>query len=714
MDILLPFAFLLLVCQAMSTDKLSETFEKFYTTDSSYAHPSNRQHSAIGISTMAEFSMLSNTPTLFKVDRPGLDNEVNTVSLQSIQQPGLYLRYKNYKFHMEKYDGSALFKKDATLRERIGPHGRAYELLGRDNWFMCHSDATPYTLQPRSEKIGTQDFVKYCVYVPVKQDMVEKKNIVKTLPSGGAMVVNHVPTTQETDKCISVRFVNHLGGPVRVVSSLKPEGYLVTANAFKLKTIFKHANHKQRHVIFYAENVQDRDDDVLLNNRNVFTVKPHDCSKDFTNVVLSSEINDAASDAAMLNDGSVTPSPRNNETSASLNELTNKTPIPPALGDGTTTSSALNDGLRKPPAADNTGNLGATMKPPANPAVSQNPPTNTQPKSAPSSTTLSIQKDAKPVIQSNGVLERQGNTNVPASELVSSKPMYQAPPNIKPTARTSLGQQPVITANGIMPEKAKQASTSYTAPLQQQIQTLDNVLQKRIQTQARPVFNNVLPNPATQMTFSSGRPEGYEAWSSFGPCSVTCGVGMRRRTRICRPGTYCFGPAAETRACIKEQCPSNCIHTTGGVVRDGSCCHFPFSFNGNQYYHCILSQRNNERMWCSTTPYYERDKQWGYCPRSAKAPAHPFVKPVQPVEPSEQLQGTEFQSDNEYYDNPSYTDDDNAYRPCSAMCSRVCDETCPKHCCLSVRANLPITAYMGNNYDSNDKRSHVYPFTPKY
>lgn len=64
---------------------------------------------------MAKFSMLSNTPTLFKVERPGLDNVVNTVSLQSIQQPGHYLRYKNYKFHMEKNDGSALFSKYSTM-----------------------------------------------------------------------------------------------------------------------------------------------------------------------------------------------------------------------------------------------------------------------------------------------------------------------------------------------------------------------------------------------------------------------------------------------------------------------------------------------------------------------------------------------------------------------------------------------------------------------
>ena len=74
-----------------------------------------------------------------------------------------------------------------------------------------------------------------------------------------------------------------------MASSLKPEGYLVTTNAFKLKIIFKHANHKQRHVIFYAENTEDRDDDVMLNDKNVFTEKPHACEEDFKDVILSSE-----------------------------------------------------------------------------------------------------------------------------------------------------------------------------------------------------------------------------------------------------------------------------------------------------------------------------------------------------------------------------------------------------------------------------------------
>ena len=73
---------------------------------------------------------------------------------------------------------------------------------------MCHTDTTPYTLEARSERIGTQDFVNNCVYVPVKQDVIEKKNIVKTLPSGGAMVVNHVPSTQNTGRWYGFRLSN--------------------------------------------------------------------------------------------------------------------------------------------------------------------------------------------------------------------------------------------------------------------------------------------------------------------------------------------------------------------------------------------------------------------------------------------------------------------------------------------------------------------------
>ena len=155
---------------------------------------------------------------------------------------------------------------------------------------------------------------------------------------------------------------------------------------------------------------------------------------------------------------------------------------------------------------------------------------------------------------------------------------------------------------------------------------------------------------------------------------------------------------------------ANCIRTTGGTVREGSCCHFPFSYDGGQYYHCIVTPKNNERMWCATTPYFEQDRQWGYCPRSTKGPTRSFFNPVKPVIPSEEILPSTLSpyNSNEYYDSPYMTQDDTNV-PCNAMCSRVCDASCPKHCCLSVRADLPITAYMGNNYDRNDKRSSMYP-----
>lgn len=81
---------------------------------------------------------------------------------------------------------------------------------------------------------------------------------------------------------------------------------------------------------------------------------------------------------------------------------------------------------------------------------------------------------------------------------------------------------------------------------------------------------------------------------------------------------------------------------------------------------------------------------------AAKAPMRAFVKSDQPVYTSEQLPGTEFQTNSEYYG------EDDAYMPCNAMCSRVCDVTCPKHCCLSVRADLPLTAVSFFDTDLKD------------
>lgn len=87
------------------------------------------------------------------------------------------------------------------------------------------------------------------------------------------------------DKCISIRFFNKIQKPVKIVSSMKREGYLVTAETFKLRTIFKHAR-KDRKVHFYAQDLNDKED-VLLNNNNVVTVIPGPCDLPYRSIYLS-------------------------------------------------------------------------------------------------------------------------------------------------------------------------------------------------------------------------------------------------------------------------------------------------------------------------------------------------------------------------------------------------------------------------------------------
>ena len=52
---------------------------------------------------------------------------------------------------------------------------------------------------------------------------------------------------------------------------------------------------------------------------------------------------------------------------------------------------------------------------------------------------------------------------------------------------------------------------------------------------------------------------GWGSWSSFSPCSSTCGGGTRTRTRECKDstdgGAECPGESSETEACNTEECP---------------------------------------------------------------------------------------------------------------------------------------------------------------
>ena len=65
-------------------------------------------------------------------------------------------------------------------------------------------------------------------------------------------------------------------------------------------------------------------------------------------------------------------------------------------------------------------------------------------------------------------------------------------------------------------------------------------------------------------TLFSGQVNGaFSSWTSWSPCSKSCGVGTSKRTRKCddpapkNGGFHCFGPEEQTSDCLQKYCPNN-------------------------------------------------------------------------------------------------------------------------------------------------------------
>ena len=167
-------------------------------------------------------------------------------------------------------------------------------------------------------------------------------------------------------------------------------------------------------------------------------------------------------------------------------------PKSPAMNDETPKAQAINNDIPKAPATNYD-----TPKPPAD-----------------KPSTLNLKPAITSSSLSTGTLQRTNS--------------FQAQNNYLPNTLASLD------------------NTGKTSTLQKQTHNLNNVFDKKVQ-----------PNSVSPVLGGESNLDGlnaYDAWSSFGPCSTSCGVGFRRRTRVCRPSTYCSGTSAETRACIKEPC----------------------------------------------------------------------------------------------------------------------------------------------------------------
>ena len=43
-------------------------------------------------------------------------------------------------------------------------------------------------------------------------------------------------------------------------------------------------------------------------------------------------------------------------------------------------------------------------------------------------------------------------------------------------------------------------------------------------------------------------------------------------------------------------------------------CAFPFKYNNRWYSECTSEGREDNHPWCATTPRYDQDERWGFCP----------------------------------------------------------------------------------------------------
>nr|WP_230680855.1 AbfB domain-containing protein [Paracidovorax cattleyae] len=82
----------------------------------------------------------------------GLADNAGYVSFASVNQPGYYLRQKNFAFELAPYDGSPQFAADATFAEVPGladTTGSSFQSYSQPNYYMRH-----YAYQLRLDTIG--------------------------------------------------------------------------------------------------------------------------------------------------------------------------------------------------------------------------------------------------------------------------------------------------------------------------------------------------------------------------------------------------------------------------------------------------------------------------------------------------------------------------------------------------------------------------------
>ena len=90
-----------------------------------------------------------------------------------------------------------------------------------------------------------------------------------------------------TEKCVALNFINGIGSPFKLYSSLKHEGYLVTGAGFKLKLMIDRPE-LHSHVVFYAKD-PDGKRKILLNQETSISAEVIAGCPEFLRVIVTAE-----------------------------------------------------------------------------------------------------------------------------------------------------------------------------------------------------------------------------------------------------------------------------------------------------------------------------------------------------------------------------------------------------------------------------------------